>query len=381
MATIRLSEVSFTRGQARKGGSLGRVSTLILGSARAFELRRFTLTVPHGKTMVILGPSGCGKSTLLRIVAGLERPESGRVLFDGKDVSDIRPGNRRIGYLFQTYALYPHLTSRENITSYFFFRRKSPEMNRLREHIFQRTSEMLDVDISYLLERKPTSLSGGEQQRVALGRCITREPELFLLDEPFSNLDAKLRTRYRVHLKTLLREFAITTLYVTHDQQEAVLLGDLVAVMSLRSEGDRNVGALEQVGPVRELYEHPANRFVADFLNLQGDVAAISFLPGAHLSPHLSDCTVGVRPEDVEILAGEGEGLPAVVQEVGEDALRQYRIVTLRVGPDALVAKVLPGGPGQPGETVRLHFRTYHLFDATTGETVHHGEAARALLG
>jgi len=386
MATIRLSEISFTRGRPAGRLPWPRSPARPPGSARPFALRRFTLTIPHGKTLVVLGPSGCGKSTLLRVIAGLESPTSGRVLYNGKDVSAVRPGRRRIGYLFQSYALYPHLDSRENITSYFMFRRKTPEMVALRERVFRRTSELLDVDIAYLLHRKPAQLSGGEQQRVALGRCITREPELFLLDEPFSNLDAKLRSRYRLHLKTLLREFGITTVYVTHDQQEAVLLGDLIAVMRTHAREDCTEGRLEQVGPVQELYEHPCNRFVADFLNLQGDVPAIGFLAGEALSSALAGCVVGVRPEHVSVAAaGTGDsagapGIAAVVTDVAEDALHQHRVLTLRVGADVIVAKVPPGTPGAPGQGVLLHFRHYHLFDRASGEALP-VEPARAVLG
>jgi len=386
MATIRLSEISFTRGRPAGRLPWSRRAGGAPGAARPFALRRFTLTIPHGRTLVVLGPSGCGKSTLLRVIAGLESPTAGRVLYNGKDVSALRPGRRQIGYLFQSYALYPHLDSRENITSYFLFRRKTPEMTALRERTFRRTSELLDVDIAHLLHRKPAMLSGGEQQRVALGRCITREPELFLLDEPFSNLDAKLRSRYRLHLKTLLREFGITTVYVTHDQQEAVLLGDLIAVMRTHALEDCNEGRLEQVGTMEELYEHPCNQFVADFLNLQGDVPAISFVAGEALSSALAGRVVGVRPEHVSVAAAapdDGAAAPriaAVVTDVAEGALHQHRVLTLRVGAEVIVAKVPPGTPGAPGERVGLHFRHYHLFDRASGETLP-AEPARTVLG
>jgi multiple sugar transport system ATP-binding protein len=381
MATIRLSEITVTRRPAA-WGRLRRLTAPLAGQARGFELKKLTLTVPHGKTLVLLGPSGCGKSTLLRIIAGLEQPDSGRVLYNGKDVAGISPGRRHIGYLFQSYALYPHLTSRDNITSYFYFRRKTPELNRQREAMFRRTSQLLDVDISYLLDRRPPRLSGGEKQRVALGRCITREPELFLLDEPFSNLDAKLRARYRMHLKTLLREFSITTVYVTHDQQEAVLLGDLIAVMRMEARQERNEGTLEQIGTVRELYEHPANMFVADFFNLQTDVPAIGFLDGASVAPGLAGCVVGVRPEDVLIGAGEGApSLSAVVVEVSDDPLKQSRVLTLQIGRERLVAKVPAATPAAVGERVSLHLRHYHLFDPAGGAAIHPGAEARAALG
>jgi ABC-type sugar transport system ATPase subunit len=388
MATIRLSEICVTRGRAVAAGGRSRWRRYLPGMQRGFALRNLTLTVPHGQTLALLGPSGCGKSTLLRIIAGLEAPDSGRVLFNGRDVSGIRPGERRIGYLFQSYALYPHFTARQNITSWFHFRRHTPELNRLREALFQRTSELLDVELSYLLERKPPRLSGGEQQRVALGRCITREPELFLLDEPFSNLDAKLRSRYRLHLKTLLREFGITTVYVTHDQQEAELLGDRIGVMRMRSEGPRNEGTLEQVGTVQELYAHPRNRFVADFLNLHPDLPPISFLPGEALDGALAGFTVGVRPEDVAVgdpapdaAEAAARAWPGVVEDAREDTLRQYRVLTLRVGAGALVARTPLGTRGRPGETLPVRFRHWHLFDADGGEAVHAGAAVRAVLG
>jgi ABC-type sugar transport system ATPase subunit len=294
--------------------------------------------------------------------------------------------------LFQSYALYPHFNAEQNITSWFYFRRRTPEMNRLREEKFRRTSELLDVEIAYLLNRKPARLSGGEKQRVALGRCITRDPELFLLDEPFSNLDAKLRSKYRLHLKTLLREFSITTVYVTHDQQEAALLGDLIAVMRMRSRDDWNVGTLEQTGTVQELYDHPGNLFVADFLNLHGDVPAISFLPGQELIPALEGFIIGVRPEDVRVGGpADGEAGPegsqgelallARVQEVREDPLRQYRVLALRLGASPLTAKVLPSVPVNPGDTVPVRFRKYHLFDAASGEAARRSEAVRRALG
>ncbi|MEE4312252.1 MAG: ATP-binding cassette domain-containing protein, partial [candidate division KSB1 bacterium] len=200
---------------------------------RPFSIEDLSLTIPDGKTMVILGPSGCGKSTLLRIIAGLMQPQSGTVLYDGVDVKAIPPGDRQIGMVFQNYALYPHFTAKNNILSYFRFQKQTPELDHLAQEKYRKTSELLGVDIEYLLDKKPTHLSGGEKQRVAIGRCITRDPKLFLLDEPFSNLDQPLREKYRLHLKKLLRHFQITTVYVTHDQQEAMILADLLAIMNI----------------------------------------------------------------------------------------------------------------------------------------------------
>ena len=183
----------------------------------SFRIDDLSLSIFDGETLVILGPSGCGKTTLLKIIAGLIPPDSGEVRYDGVDVDDVPPGDRRIGMVFQNYALYPHMTSRTNVLSYFLFRKKTPEMDAMAREKYRRTSELMGVELEYLLDRRPTTLSGGEKQRVALGRCITRDPGVFLLDEPFSNLDQALREKYRVNLKTLLRQFNISTVYVTHD--------------------------------------------------------------------------------------------------------------------------------------------------------------------
>jgi ABC-type sugar transport system ATPase subunit len=224
-----------------------------------FSIRNLRLRIPDGRTLVILGPSGCGKTTLLKIIAGLIPPDSGDVRYDGVDVKETAPGDRRIGMVFQNYALYPHLSSRRNVMSYFMFRKKTPEMDALARAKYQRTSELMGVELAHLLDRMPRTLSGGERQRVAVGRCITRDPALFLLDEPFSNLDQALREKYRASLKTLLRQFNITTVYVTHDHYEAMILADLLAIM--------NHGHIEQVGTYQEIYDRPRNAFVAGFLN------------------------------------------------------------------------------------------------------------------
>src|SRR5215510_579947 len=178
------------------------------GHRTTIAIQDLTLRVPDGQTMVVLGPSGCGKTTLLKLVAGLLRPDSGDVRYDNVDVKDLAPGERRIGMVFQNYALYPHFASRTNVLSYFLFRKKTPELDALAQAKYQRTSELMGVELEYLLDRKPTGLSGGEKQRVALGRCITRDAALFLVDEPFANLDQALREKYRVNLKMLLQQFS-----------------------------------------------------------------------------------------------------------------------------------------------------------------------------
>src|SRR5439155_174887 len=196
------------------------------GRGSPFSMQNLSLRIPDGETVVILGPSGCGKTTLLKIIAGLIPLDSGEVRYDDVDVKDVRPGDRRIGMVFQNYALYPHLNSRTNVLSYFLFRKKTPELDAMAKAKYQRTSELMGVELASLLDRRPPTLSGGEKQRVALGRCITRDPALFLLDEPFSKLDQALREKYRVNLKILLRQFNITTVYVTHDHYEALILAD-----------------------------------------------------------------------------------------------------------------------------------------------------------
>ena len=212
------------------------------------------LTVQHGETLSIIGPSGCGKSTLLRVVAGLEPLTSGRVLYDRQDVADVAPGDRGIGIVFQSYALYPHMSSKNNMG--FFFRMHKREMeidDRVKE-----TAAILGVGFDTLLGRMPATLSAGQKQRVALGRCIARDPKLILLDEPLSNLDAKLRTQTRGELKRLLHHFQVTSIYVTHDQIEAIALADRLAVMRW--------GRMEQVGRYWDVYHRPANAFVGSFV-------------------------------------------------------------------------------------------------------------------
>ena len=259
----------------------------------AFFIENLNLTIPDAKIMVILGPTGCGKTTILKIIAGLIQPDSGEIKYDGINMEDSPPRDRKIGMVFQDYALYPHFTSKSNVLSYFLFKKKTPELKEIADEKFKKTSELLGVDITYLMDRIPNHLSGGEKQRVAIGRCITREPALFLLDEPFSNLDQKLREKYRLSLKILLKHFNITTVYVTHDQQEAYIFADLTTIM--------NKGIIEQVGTFEDIYNKPNNIFVAEFLNLNQDTQAINLIDGEEISDNLKNVTIGVRPEDIEI--------------------------------------------------------------------------------
>jgi ABC-type sugar transport system ATPase subunit len=261
--------------------------------------------------------------------------------------------------LFQSYALYPHLTAKTNILSYFFFRRKTPELDAQAKAKYKRTSELLGVEIQYLQDRMPPTLSGGEKQRVALGRCITRDPTLFLLDEPFANLDPVLREKYRVNLKTLLSQFSITTVYVTHDQQEAFILADLIAVM--------NAGRIEQVGTYEEIYTKPRNVFIAEFLNLDIQTPPINLVDGERVSPGLANTKIGMRPEDVVVLREQKENSirGTIINKVNLP-LKSIAILTIRVGENEVVTSVPLAENVGLNDAVWLGFKKYHIFDKKT---------------
>jgi multiple sugar transport system ATP-binding protein len=332
------------------------------GAGSAFSIQKLNLRIPDGKTMVVLGPSGCGKTTLLKIIAGLIPPDSGEVRYDGVDVKDVRPGDRRIGMVFQNYALYPNMSSRKNVLAYFLFRKKTPELNALARAKYERTSELMGVELAHLLDRKPTTLSGGEKQRVALGRCITRDAELFLVDEPFANLDQALREKYRVNLKALLRQFSITTVYVTHDHHEALILADFMAVM------DR--GTIVQIGTPQEIYDKPKNVFVAGFLNLHMGSPPISLIDARHLAQgqRLGDVWVGVRPEHVEISTEQGQdALSGIIASTLSLPPMNTTLFTIRVGDHEVHAKTTGDDKRVTGDHVWLTFTRYHVFDKASG--------------
>jgi len=232
-------------------------------------LDHISLTIPDGQTFTVVGPSGCGKSTLLRVVSGIANNYSGQVLYDGEDVQSIPTKDRYIGMVFQNYALYPNLDSQGNLSFFFKMHKLSDEQTRAR---IEYTSNLMGIGFDQLLPRNPGTLSGGEKQRVAIARAIVRAPKLFLLDEPLSNLDAKLRLKTRTEIKRLLHQFGITSLYVTHDQTEAIALGDQIVVM--------HSGHIEQVGTFQDLMENPISEFVAGFLGLP----PMNLLPGGSIS-------------------------------------------------------------------------------------------------
>jgi ABC-type sugar transport system ATPase subunit len=240
--------------------------TLTGGFKRAPALAGVSLKVNDGETVSVVGASGCGKSTLLKIVAGLETPDSGRVLYNGIDVTSTPARDRGVGMVFQDYALYPTMRGKGNLSYYFEVRERTEEEAERRT---REVAEIMGVGFDVLMGRVPTTLSGGEQQRVAIGRCIVRDPTLFLMDEPICNLDAKLRESTRIELKKLLRKFATTALYITHDQQEAVFMGDRIAVM--------REGRIEQIGSFDDLYYSPINLYVARFIG----TPPIAIIPAA----------------------------------------------------------------------------------------------------
>jgi ABC-type sugar transport system ATPase subunit len=313
------------------------------------------LEVRDGEFMVLVGPSGCGKSTLLRLIAGLETPDAGRILLAGQDVTLVGPQNRDLAMVFQSYALYPHMTVRDNLAYGLRVRRTDSAAIVARISV---VAEALELDT--LLDRRPSQLSGGQRQRVALGRAMVREPKAFLFDEPLSNLDPSLRAQARAELLRLHRRLETTIVYVTHDQEEAMTLADRVAVM--------RAGVIEQVAPPLEVYSRPANTFVARFIGSPPMNLLPAPLPGVSAPP---DALIGVRPHD--IVVGEQGVLGATVDLVeprGHDA-----VVHLTLQGEArheLVAVVAASAAPSPGRDVRVSFRGHavHLFDRQGGGRV-----------
>jgi multiple sugar transport system ATP-binding protein len=315
----------------------------------AAALAGVTLDVAEGELLVVVGPSGCGKSTLLRCIAGLEAVDAGTIAIGGRDVTNLRPAARDVSMVFQSYALFPHLTVAENV-GFGLVVRETPRAE-VRERV-GRAAEL--VGIGGLLERRPYQLSGGERQRVALARALVREPAAFLLDEPLSNLDAGMRVEMRTELRRLHREVGATMLHVTHDQVEALTLGDRVAVLE--------AGGIRQVGPPDEVYGRPADRFVAGFLG----TPRMNFLRGADaraLAPTPDGAELGIRPEHVR-LDGDVPASVDLVEVAGGDAY-----VHLTSG---VVARVAAEDRPAAGDVVRVGVRPehVHLFDATTGKRV-----------
>ena len=333
------------------------------------------LEIADGEFLVLVGPSGCGKSTTLRMLAGLDPVDEGEIFVGDQNVTDTAPENRDIAMVFQNYALYPHMTVANNM-GFGLRTRKTPKAEieaRVRE-----VAKMLDLED--LLDRQPSDLSGGQRQRVAMGRAIVRRPQVFLMDEPLSNLDAKLRVQTRAQITSLQRELGTTTVYVTHDQTEAMTMGHRIAVL--------NDGQLQQLGTPRELYDYPANEFVGRFIGspamsvwtaeirngvLKFGDASVP-LPAGHAD---GPVRAGVRPEDFRIVAADEPGIDFTVEIVEELGSVAYLYGEAQLGgsgeaPTDVVVRRTGRDHPERGASVRIGVdpERVHLFDAETGDRV-----------
>lgn len=343
-------------------------------------LKGIDIEVPDGGFAVLVGPSGCGKSTLLRLLAGLETSDEGSIHFGDKNVTRLEPRERDIAMVFQSYALYPHLTVRENLSFGLQLRKTD------KAEIEKRVDEVAEMlGLAPLLGRMPRALSGGQRQRVAMGRAIVRRPALFLFDEPLSNLDAALRAQVRVEIRKLHDRLGATSAYVTHDQVEAMTLADSLFVL--------NKGLVEQAGRPLEVYSRPATRFVAEFLGSPGmnflDAELVSAAGGLGVqvgerrldvaAEHLGDkaeagkkVTLGVRPHEVLVVEGEGpaelEAQVDVVEALGSESFAHARLAS----GTGLVARIDGSRVVKAGDSLRLHIpsQALHVFDAETGRAL-----------
>ena len=324
------------------------------------------LTIPDKEFLVLLGPSGCGKTTTMRMIAGLEDATSGDILIDGKKVNDLEPKDRDVAMVFQSYALYPNMNVYENIRFPLKVRGIDPKSHDAR---VRRASAMVELDD--FLHRKPAELSGGQRQRVALARAIVREPNVFLMDEPLSNLDAKLRVSTRAQIKNLSHELAVTTIYVTHDQIEAMTMADRVVVMEK--------GIVQQVGSPTEIYDTPANTFVAGFIGnpamnlIEGSVkngvfsAANTEIQGLATPDH--NITLGFRAEDASVVTSGGQiNAPIYTLELLGDAT----MVTVRIGSTLVSVRADKNYRASIDDMVSIAVpaEICHLFDGQTGARI-----------
>lgn len=328
-----------------------------------------SIDIKDGEFVVLVGPSGCGKSTLLRMFAGLEDITTGTVEIDGRVVNDVDPARRNIAMVFQNYALYPHMTVFNNMA----YGLKRARKSRLEiQNAVQEAAEMLDL--AHLLDRRPSQLSGGQRQRVAMGRAIVRNPKLFLFDEPLSNLDAKLRAQMRVEIRKMQRKLGVTSIYVTHDQTEAMTMADRIVVLS--------EGRIEQIGTPSEIYSNPASTFVAGFMGTppmnmfegHADGGEITLPGGARIAlgdAHVNGAvTLGIRPEKVDLLASQSEGAMPFDPHYTED-LGAVKLVHGTLGDVPFVVHTHDGVPiPQGGAFLRLHQDALHVFDPQTGRKV-----------
>ena len=356
-------------------------ATRVYPGADKPSVDKLDLHVEDGEFLVLVGPSGCGKSTSLRMLAGLEDVNEGRILIGDRDVTNMQPKDRDIAMVFQNYALYPHMTVADNMG--FALKIAGEPKTKIRTRV-EEAAKILDL--TEYLDRKPKALSGGQRQRVAMGRAIVREPQVFLMDEPLSNLDAKLRVQTRTQIAQLQRRLGVTTVYVTHDQVEAMTMGDRVAVLK--------DGLLQQVDTPRRMYDHPNNVFVAGFigspamnlLELKTTDGGVKFGDATVPVPRTAigeasagTITVGVRPEDLE-LSETGIAVEVdVVEELGADAYIYGR--TSENGKEhEVIARVDGRRPPAKGETVHLTAKQghTHLFDVKDGHRLGETEGSHA---
>jgi len=332
-------------------------------------LHGVSIEIPDGSFTVLVGPSGCGKSTLLRMVAGLENISGGEVAIGGKVVNQVPPKERDIAMVFQNYALYPHMTVRDNMAFSLTLAKKD------KAFIDERVGKAAGIlGLAPLLDRLPRQLSGGQRQRVAMGRCIVRDPQVFLFDEPLSNLDAKLRVAMRTEIKELHQRLRTTSVYVTHDQIEAMTMADQIVVM--------HDGRVEQTGSPLELYDRPANRFVAGFIGspamnfidgMQKDGALVAAngtrlpLAGAAAANDGRAMTYGIRPEHLDIADDGFEAEVVVIEPTGSETQ-----LVARLGQQEIIAVFRERHAFAPGQKIRLKPRApvAHLFDATSGQRI-----------
>jgi multiple sugar transport system ATP-binding protein len=346
------------------------------------------LRLEDGEFLVLVGPSGCGKSTTLRCIAGLERVTSGTITLDGRDITDRKPKERNMAMVFQNYALYPHMTVRKNI-GYGLKITSDLSKTEIDERVEQ-TAEMLEIP--ELLDKKPRELSGGQQQRVALGRAIIRDPEVFLMDEPLSNLDAKLRTTMRTEIQQLQQDLGTTTVYVTHDQTEAMTMGDRIAIL--------DGGELQQVGTPMECYREPRNLFVAgfigspsmNFLDVECDGTTLvhddftydlSREAADDLVDASTELVLGIRPEHIRLAGpGDANAVPTDVEVVEPMGDESY--VYISIGGETYTASVDGDVKVDAGDRLNVVFPEdkIHLFDRRSGEAVRNaaGQSTKAVV-
>jgi multiple sugar transport system ATP-binding protein len=353
--------------------------TKTFDKGEVIAVKNLNLRVEDREILVLLGPSGCGKTTTLRCISGLELQDEGEIWIGDREVSDLEPKDRNVAVVFQNYGLFPHMNAYDNMA--FGLKMKKVPTDEIKKRVIQ-AAEMLGI--RHLLHRKPKQLSGGEQQRVALGRAIVMQPDAFLMDEPLANLDAKLRVKMRAEIKKLQRNLGVTMIHVTHDQEEALSLGDKIAIM--------NKGELQQVGKPIDVYEKPANKFVGGFIGspsmnfidctLRQDKDILVFdagefkitLPKSEADLNITsplEVILGVRPEAINV-SREGGTIPAqieIVEPLGDETFAHLRV---KGGNIVVVARLPLQLDVREGEQVTINFdlRRIHVFDKKTEEKI-----------